>query len=76
MAPNPHYHSYLLRLWRDNANHPWRASLQCTVTQEKFVFADLIMLFAFLVEQSTADGEAGALAQLTAWLQAQSTDID
>jgi hypothetical protein len=74
MAPNPHYHSYLLRLWRDNANHPWRASLQCTATGEKLAFADPLTLFTFLVEQLTVDGETSELAHLATWLQAQFTD--
>jgi len=74
MAPNPHYHSYLLRLWRDNSNHPWRASLQSTATGEKLAFADLLTLLAFLVEQLTVDEEASELAHLVTWLQTQMTE--
>ena len=74
MSSGPHYHSYLLRLWRDSANHPWRASLQCTATGEKLAFAELLTLFTFLSEQ-LADGEkTDELARLAAWLQTQRAD--
>ena len=73
MSPNSHYHSYLLRLWRDHDNHPWRASLQCTATGEKLVFADVITLFAFLSDQLTSNGETGELARLATQLQTQIT---
>ena len=71
MASNPNYHSYLLRLWRDNADHPWRASLQCPATGEKLAFANLLMLFAFLVDQVAAEEDTGELARLATWLQMQ-----
>lgn len=74
MAPNPHYHSYLLRLWRNDRNHPWRASLQSTATGEKRAFADLLTLLVFLLEQLAVGEEAGELASLAAWLQAQIAD--
>lgn len=54
---NANYHSYLLRLWRDDADHPWRAALQCTATGEKRAFADLPALLAFLVEELLPDEE-------------------
>ena len=78
MSSSPHYHSYLLRLWRDSpgatGNHPWRASLQCTATGEKLAFANMLTFFTFLVEQLAAGEEAGELAHLATWLQTQITD--
>jgi hypothetical protein len=65
MASNPNYHSFLLRVWRDAADQPWRASLQFTSTEEKFAFADLQALFAFLVEQLMADDTASAHSPAT-----------
>jgi hypothetical protein len=74
MSSRPDYQSYLLRLWRDSANQPWRASLQCTATGEKLAFADLPTLFTFLSEQLTDDEKTDELARLAAWLQAQRAD--
>ena len=71
MVSNPNYQSYLLRLWRDGADHPWRASLQCAATGEKLAFANLLMLFAFLVDQVVAEEDTGELAGLATWLQTQ-----
>jgi hypothetical protein len=64
MTSNPNYHSYLLRLWRDGADQPWRASLQSTATEETFVFVDLRTLLAFLVEQVAVDEESGERASV------------
>jgi hypothetical protein len=46
------YHSYLVRLWQDNAQAPWRASLQSVQTGETVRFGDLDALFAFLAAQT------------------------
>lgn len=61
MVPNPNYHSYLLRFWRADADQPWRASLQSTVTGEKMAFADLTTLLAFLGAQMMVDEAAPVL---------------
>ncbi len=74
MSSNPNYHSYLLRLWRDGADLPWRASVQCTATGEKRAFADILTLFAFLVEQVAVDENADEHARFATWLQAQIAD--
>ncbi len=55
MSFNANYHSYLLRVWRDNPDHPWRASLQSTITEEKILFADLQKLLAFLLDELIDD---------------------
>jgi hypothetical protein len=42
------YRAYLLRIWQETPQMPWRASLQCTVTGQRRGFRDLESLFAFL----------------------------
>ena len=78
MSANSHYRSYLLRLWRDppgvTGNHPWRASLQCATTGEKRAFANILALFAFLVEQVATGENAEELVHLANRLQAQIAD--
>ncbi len=52
------YLAYLLRLWRENENAPWRASLENPSTGERTSFASLDRLVSYLKVQT--DGEAGA----------------
>lgn len=53
------YQVYVLRLWRDGPNVPWRAALECARTGERHPFAGLTDLFAFLVaETHVADSTA------------------
>jgi hypothetical protein len=55
------YHSFLLRLWRENhetqkissADPVWRGSLQCTDSGEVLVFTTLEDLFNFLIDLTT-----------------------
>jgi len=49
MATNPNYRSYLLRLWRDQPDDPWRAALQSTATGERINFAEIPQMFEFLL---------------------------
>jgi len=49
------YQSFLLRLWRDGANHPWRIALHPIGNGKKIVFTDIRALFAFLVELLSTD---------------------
>jgi hypothetical protein len=48
------YHSYLLRLWpiKENEHTIWRASLESPHTGEKWGFADLDAVCAFLRKQT------------------------
>lgn len=55
------YHSYLVRLWQDDSQLPWRALAQSIQTGETIHFADLPSLFAFLQAQTT--NEQPAVAQ-------------
>ena len=45
------YQSYLLRLWRDNPQAAWRASVQSTATEEVRHFATVEELWAYLMAQ-------------------------
>ena len=49
MSVNPNYRSYLLRLWRDQPDDPWRAALQATTTGERINFAEVSQMFDFLL---------------------------
>lgn len=49
MATNQNYHSYLLRLWRDQPDDPWRAALQSTATGERINFAEIPQMVEFLL---------------------------
>ncbi|MBI1882451.1 MAG: hypothetical protein HYR94_30115 [Chloroflexi bacterium] len=51
------YHSYLLRLWREGPQDPWRASLQSTATGQLHHFGDLDRLWAFIQAQVAAGSE-------------------
>lgn len=42
------YHAFLVRMWRDDSNAPWRFSVQDSAKDERVGFADLDGLFAYL----------------------------
>jgi len=43
------YRSYLLRLWRSDQNAAaWQASLECPLTGQRWVFASLHAMYAYL----------------------------
>ncbi|MFO7540649.1 MAG: hypothetical protein R6X32_21640 [Chloroflexota bacterium] len=54
-GPQNNYQAYLLRLWRDDANTPWRASLQETHGSELVSFASVAQLIAFIEQQTSPD---------------------
>jgi hypothetical protein len=43
------YQAYLLRLWQEGPQEPWRVLLQQVSNGERRVFPDLEALFAFLI---------------------------
>jgi hypothetical protein len=53
------YLSYLLRVWRveEDGEFAWRASLEVTHSGERYGFATLDGLFAYLKEQTQINGE-------------------
>ena len=64
--PHPvSYTAYLVRLWQDNLQAPWRASAQHARTGEIIRFADLEQLFHFL-ESQTGDESTSANASTQA----------
>lgn len=70
------YAAFLLRLWREHDNAPWRATLQDPHTGERRSFGSLAHLVAYLEEQtgepwprpeaSPPDASSGASADLEA----------
>jgi hypothetical protein len=48
------YISYLLRLWRERGagSACWRASLECSLTGKRHLFANMEQLFAFVRRQT------------------------
>jgi hypothetical protein len=55
----PEHRAYLLRLWRNSADTPWRASLQSVSTGERHMFADLVSLMAFLLDHARMTADEG-----------------
>ncbi len=51
------YQSYMLRLWREAADAPYRASLQAANEGEQLIFADVPALCTFLVQLGHAPEE-------------------
>ena len=48
------YYSYLVRLWQDDRQAPWRAVAQSVQTGEVIHFVDLESLFTFLQVRTVA----------------------
>jgi hypothetical protein len=48
--------SYLVRLWRDSDQEPWRASAKQVSTGREFYFISPDKLFLFLYEQTSGEG--------------------
>jgi hypothetical protein len=45
--------AFLVRLWRDSPQEPWRASVKEVTNGREFFFASLEKLFLFLYTQTT-----------------------
>jgi hypothetical protein len=55
--PEPTHHSYMLRLWRERADAPWRATLIAVARpDERRHFDTLEDCFTYLREQAAAPG--------------------
>jgi hypothetical protein len=52
---NATYTAYLVRMWQEHEETPWRASAQSARTGEKIYFSDLESLFVFLRAQTGTD---------------------
>lgn len=55
LDPPGRYAAYLVRLWQDGEQAPWRASAQSVHTGEKMMFASLEALFTFLEGHTLAE---------------------
>lgn len=51
-------HIFVLRLWREQADAPWRAALRSAAEAAPIGFADLEQLAAFLLRLADGDGAA------------------
>lgn len=60
IGKQPHYLSYLLRLWREEhgGQFVWRASVEISGEDKRRAFANLAALFAFLETETGAAGPA------------------
>ena len=54
------YHAYLIRLWRDDQQQPWRAELVSPHTGETLGFATPEHLFSFVRQQIESDHRTAA----------------
>jgi hypothetical protein len=73
--PEPTYHSYMLRLWREQSQAPWRVTLIAVAQpDQRRHFDTLEDCFAYLREQTDApsgpsihlDGSSPIVAQMQA----------
>jgi len=51
------YCAYLLRLWQESADAPWRFLLESVATGERRIFSSLEGLFTFLERKTYRDCE-------------------
>ena len=59
------YLAYMLRLWCVGDDRTWRASLEDPQTNERYGFADLPALYAFLENLTTPPRAEGELPPLS-----------
>jgi hypothetical protein len=56
MSDPERYQSYLLRLWKEAPDLPWRYQVRCVATGEEHRFSEFDQVLAFL--QSVSGGES------------------
>jgi hypothetical protein len=56
--PENHYHAYLVRLWQDRPEHPWRVLVRDCDNDEERRFNTVEQLFLFLHRQTEGRGTA------------------
>ena len=52
------YHAYLVRLWQDRPQRPWRAFIRDCANDEERRFATIEELFLFLYRETDGGGAA------------------
>lgn len=50
----PLYHSFLLRVWREDSDTGWRVFLKDVQTGQEVTFNDMESMFVFLLDQTEA----------------------
>ena len=55
-ASDERYHAYLVRLWQDRPDRPWRALVRDSANDEERRFATIEELFLFLYLQTDGAG--------------------
>lgn len=58
------YHAYLVRLWRDDENAPWRVRVQSAQEDRAFLFATVEELTLFLSRITGTDPAMGGSVSL------------
>lgn len=63
-SPDERYHAYLVRLWQERPNTPWRALVRDAANDEERRFATIEELFLFLYLQTDGGGpiQSGVVA--------------
>lgn len=51
------YLAFLIRLWKDRAGSPWRASIENPHTGERASFAELPLLFEYLQDRTSGSSD-------------------
>ena len=51
------YRSYMVRLWREAMDGPWRCQIRCVGTGREWRFAGLPEMFEFLVADTAGGGQ-------------------
>ena len=57
--PDERYHAYLVRLWQDRPDRPWRAFVRDSANDEERRFGTIEELFLFLHRQTDGGGPHG-----------------
>ncbi len=58
LATDPErYQSFLLRLWKETPELPWRFQVRCVSTGDEYRFAELEQVLAFLRNAAAGEGE-------------------
>ena len=68
------YQAYLLRLWRESATEPWRATLEDPHTGERLGFGGVDGLLSYLIQRLATDPAASPVAPAPARAESHPAD--